>query len=65
MPVENLVPPDAVRRLAWTPPADLGESSVAAALVGHGARAWQVQLTAAALAHALPEPERAPALPAP
>ena len=65
MPVENLVPPDAVRRLAWSPPAELSEATVAAELRGHGARAWQVTLTAAALAQALPEPAPEPALPAP
>jgi ribonuclease D len=56
MPAENLVPPDAVRRLAWTPPDPLSVDSVAAALAGSGARAWQVQLVAAALAGALPDP---------
>jgi ribonuclease D len=56
MPAENLVPPDAVRRLAWTPPRVLDADSVAEALTTHGARAWQVELTAAALAGALPDP---------
>jgi ribonuclease D len=65
MPVENLVPPDAVRRLAWTPPAPVSEETVAAALSGYGARSWQVTLTAAGLAGALPEPAPEPAVPAP
>lgn len=56
MPVENLLPPDAVRRLAWTPPHDLDVAAVSLALTTWGARRWQVALTAAALAHALPEP---------
>ena len=56
MPAENLVPPDAVRRLAWTPPAEVTETTVAEALSGHGARAWQVALLAGPLAAALPDP---------
>jgi len=56
MPAENLVQPDAVRRLAWQPPADPTEGVVAAALTRSGARPWQVQLVAAPLAAALPEP---------
>jgi ribonuclease D len=56
MPAENLVPPEAVRRLAWTPPSELDEANVASTLTTHGARPWQVQVTAAALAQALPEP---------
>jgi ribonuclease D len=50
---ENLLAPDTIRRLAWTPPEPLAPDTVAAALRGHGARAWQVELTAAALADAL------------
>ena len=53
LPTENLLAPDTVRRLAWTPPEQLGEEVVAEVLRGHGARDWQVGLTAAALAAAL------------
>ncbi len=53
MPVENLLAPDTVRRLCWTPPEDLSKDSVAAVLEGHGARAWQRGLTAPVLAGAL------------
>jgi ribonuclease D len=66
MPVENLLAPDTVRRLCWSPPADPPDlDAVAEFLRGHGARGWQVQLTAAALADAIagakvPEPEPAP-----
>jgi ribonuclease D len=56
MPAENLLPPDAVRRLAWTPPAEPSEEAVEADLLRHGARPWQVGLTAAGLAAALPDP---------
>jgi ribonuclease D len=56
IPAENLIPPDAVRRLAWTPPDPLDVEAVRATLTRHGARAWQVELVAEALAVALPEP---------
>ena len=52
-PVENLLSPDAVRRLAWEPPQPVTDATVATALRGHGARPWQVELTGAALAEAL------------
>ena len=53
LPVENLLAPDAVRRLAWHPPADTATGAVAAMLRSYGARAWQVELTAGTLAEAL------------
>jgi ribonuclease D len=53
MPAENLLPPDAVRRLSWQPPADLSAESVAADLAKYGARAWQVELSAIPLSRAL------------
>ncbi len=56
MPPENLVQPEAVRRLAWTPPAPLSAESVAEALRASGARAWQVARVAGPLADVLPEP---------
>ena len=56
MPQENLVQPEAVRRLTWTPPEPVTEQTVAAALRASGAREWQVLRVAAALAEALPEP---------
>ncbi len=53
MPAENLLPPDAVRRLSWQPPAELSATSVAADLAGYGARPWQVDLAAVPIARAL------------
>jgi ribonuclease D len=53
MPVENLISPDTVRRLCWTPPEPAGVDEVAAALADLGARPWQVGATAEALAAAL------------
>ncbi|GAA0558949.1 ribonuclease D [Actinomadura welshii] len=52
MPSENLVQPDTVRRLAWTPPAEPSVSAVAAALHDLGARRWQIELTAQPIAKA-------------
>lgn len=57
MPVENLLTPDLVRRLCWTPPAD---GDVPAALAAMGARPWQIDLTSPGLVLALqavPAPE--------
>jgi ribonuclease D len=56
LPPENLVSPDAVRRLAWTPPADLSAAAVDAALAAVGVRAWQRGLLAEDLATALADP---------
>lgn len=53
MPVENLLPPDAVRRCAWSPPEPLDSATIAAALSDWGSRPWQVSLTADALVGAL------------
>ena len=53
VPVENLLSPDLVRRLAWQPPADASAGAVAAVLAAGGARRWQVALTAAPIAEAL------------
>lgn len=53
MPQENLLAPDAVRRLAWSPPDPCDIPSVTAALEKLGARPWQVALTASTLAEAL------------
>lgn len=55
MPVENLVPPDAVRRWAWDPPEPIDADSVGRALTDAGARPWQVQLCARALVDAVEE----------
>jgi ribonuclease D len=62
LPVENLVEPAAVRRLAWTPPPDPAPASVADTLRALGARAWQVELVAGALAEAMRATPPAPAV---
>jgi ribonuclease D len=53
LPTENLLSPDAIRRLAWEPPADVSAAGVRDVLEGMHARQWQVDLTADALAEAL------------
>ncbi|MFL6240102.1 MAG: HRDC domain-containing protein [Actinomycetes bacterium] len=53
MPTENLIAPDAVRRLAWAPPKPATAASVGDALRDLGARQWQVELVAAPVAQAL------------
>ncbi|MBF0689819.1 MAG: ribonuclease D [Cellulomonas sp.] len=53
VPVENLVQPDLLRRLCWSPPAPADEAGIAAAMTAAGARAWQVELLAGRLAAAL------------
>ncbi|GAA3728244.1 ribonuclease D [Salinactinospora qingdaonensis] len=55
MPTENLLQPDAVRRLAWSPPQPADEAAVAEHLRAHNARQWQIDLTAGPLSAALRE----------
>jgi ribonuclease D len=52
LPSENLLQPDAVRRLSWTPPAEVEPEAVAAALRALGAREWQASLVKVPLAKA-------------
>jgi ribonuclease D len=52
LPVENLLLPDALRRLAWEPPSPATQETIAAALTASGARPWQAGLTAGPLAEA-------------
>ena len=53
LPAENLLAPDAVRRLSWQPPEPLSPESVAAELERYGARPWQIEITALPIAMAL------------
>jgi len=59
VPVENLLTPDYMRRVLWSPPkvadAELDEA-VAAELRGYGARQWQVELMAPFIAEAIRNP---------
>ena len=51
IPLENLISPELVRRICWSPP----ESSVLAALEALGARRWQAEIAAPILQAALLE----------
>lgn len=60
-PQENVLAPDHQRRLAWEPPQTLDAEAVGAALLAVGARPWQADVTAEALAQALRDPGSVPA----
>ena len=53
IPVENLLSPDLVRRLAWAPPVERTPEVVGAVLAAGGARRWQIELAAPLLADAV------------
>lgn len=46
LPTENLLAPDSLRRIAWTPPDEVSVAVIEEILAGFGARPWQVDLTA-------------------
>ena len=64
IPVENLITPEHIRRVCWKPPigatTTLSVSEVEKALTELGARQWQIDLVAPALAAALLEREPIP-----
>jgi len=51
--VENLLSPDLVRRIMWSPPEPRELATVTEALRAGGAREWQIELTAALLTGAV------------
>lgn len=61
LPVENLLTPDYLRRIAWRPPAEVSEETVAAELRTLGAREWQVGLVTPLLLEAFLNPQPLPA----
>lgn len=62
LPVENLITPDTLRRVAWAPPEPVDADTIGGALADLGARPWQVEAIAAPVAadfvaaHQSPEP---------
>jgi ribonuclease D len=60
VPVENLLQPDALRRLCWTPPVPADAPGIAEFLRGRGAREWQLRLLAGALERTFAEAAREP-----
>ncbi|MGO4534176.1 HRDC domain-containing protein [Leifsonia sp. 2MCAF36] len=55
IPLENLLTPETLRRVAWTPPDEITPDSVGESLADHGARPWQVAATSQAIAQAFVE----------
>lgn len=68
VPIENLLTPDYMRRVLWSPPdvpdAEL-ERAVGEELLGLGARQWQVDLMAPLITEAIRHPAEPEAAPAP
>jgi ribonuclease D len=64
IPVENLLTPDLLRRVAWTPPDPATADAIGTALSASGARSWQVGATAQAIADAFVESAQTPEDPA-
>ena len=52
MPTENLLTPELLRRVAWTPPQPLTAASIGEALAALGARPWQIAQTSQLIADA-------------
>jgi ribonuclease D len=61
LPTENLLTPDTLRRIAWEPPAEPTAETVGAALAALGARPWQIEATASAIADAFVRAAQTPA----
>jgi ribonuclease D len=65
IPIENLITPELVRRICWSPPAGSTENlkveAVQTQLLSLGARSWQVKLVGQAISEALLEKEAVPA----
>ncbi|WP_417512001.1 ribonuclease D [Microbacterium sp.] len=59
MPTENLLKPEMLRRVAWTPP-ELTTDAVATALTALGARPWQIEQTTQKIVDAFVEAGQTP-----
>jgi len=60
IPAENLLTPDTLRRVAWTPPEPLDAASLGSALLGLGARPWQIEATAQLIVDSFVEAGQSP-----
>ncbi|WP_448810207.1 ribonuclease D [Agromyces bauzanensis] len=58
MPVENVLTPDHLRRVAWSPPAEPTAAAIGTALEALGARPWQIEATAQTIADAFVDAEQ-------
>ncbi len=61
MPVENLLTPDYLRRIAWKPPVEITPENITRELTQLGARPWQIAQVSAILTVAFLDPEPLPA----
>ena len=61
LPVENLLTPDFLRRVAWAPPEPLDEAGLRSALASLGARPWQLDETVPTIFRAFVEAGQASA----
>ncbi|GAA3695977.1 ribonuclease D [Zhihengliuella alba] len=57
IPLENVLTPDHLRRIAWRPPMPIEPESIEAALRDLGARPWQVRLAAPVITVAFLDPD--------
>ncbi len=64
LPVENLLTPEYLRRVAWQPPQPATSETIGAALVGLGARPWQIEQTAQRIADSFVDVAQRPTEPA-
>jgi ribonuclease D len=60
IPVENVLTPESLRRVAWTPPTPTDEDTLREALTQLGARPWQLDATVHAIAAAFVEASQTP-----
>jgi ribonuclease D len=60
IPLENLLTPDYLRRVAWTPPDPITGEAVGEALAALGARRWQVDAIAQVIADAFVRIDQTP-----
>ncbi|MBC7518686.1 MAG: ribonuclease D [Microbacteriaceae bacterium] len=61
IPIENLLLPEALRKLAWTAANDADLASVRLLLAASGARPWQIDATAQTIHHAFVDAVQIPA----
>ena len=60
IPLENLLTPDTLRRVAWKPPQELSVYNVALDLAELGARGWQIDATAQVIHDAFVDASQSP-----
>jgi ribonuclease D len=60
IPLENVLTPDSLRRVAWKPPLELSVQSITDALLETSARAWQIEATAQVIHDAFVEAHQTP-----